>query len=142
MTSDTSSVHSLIGTYRLVAFTAEIDGQPATEVFGKNPKGYIVITPKRFFALVTAENRKSGPSNSAKAALLDTLIAYSGPYRVEGNRLVTLVDISWNEGWNGTEQIRLCEHDGNRLTITSLPLPDPRNPSKTAQVHLRWEKIE
>jgi hypothetical protein len=49
------------GTYKIVSYAIEIDGQPK-EVFGKSPRGYAVITPRRIMFVITAENRKFGTS--------------------------------------------------------------------------------
>jgi hypothetical protein len=56
-----------------------------------------VLTATRFTTVIAAENRKFGKTVEDKAALWDSLIAYSGPYRLEGDKLITSVDTSWNE---------------------------------------------
>ncbi len=133
---------SLVGTYRLVSWWNEIEGEPRDEVFGKSPHGYIIITPKRFMAVLTAEGRKAGRSISEKAALWDSLISYSGSYEVEGNKLIISVDVSWNENWNGNKQVRFWEVDGNRLILRTPSGTSARDPSKTRVGHLVWERIE
>ncbi len=47
----------------------------------------------------------------------------SGRYRVEGQDFVTVVEVSWNEEWNGTEQRRHFRIDSKRLLIESEPGP-------------------
>jgi hypothetical protein len=74
---------SLAGTYKIVSNVLNIDGT-LTEPMGKAPKGYLVLTPTRAVYFFTAENRKFGTSVTDKAALLDTLVGWSGTYRVEG----------------------------------------------------------
>jgi hypothetical protein len=76
----------LVGTYKLVSFTVEVDGQPPRETMGKSPGGYAILTPTRWMNVFTAETRKFGTSVEDKAALWDSLVAYSGTYRVEGNK--------------------------------------------------------
>ena len=137
-----SSRPSLVGTYKLVSFAIESDDEPAKEIFGKNPLGYIVITPRRFTVIFTAENRRFGLSVSEKAALWETMTSYSGLYRVEGDKLIVSVDVSWNESWNATRQVRFWQAHGNRLSLTSLPAPYPRDPSKIYSVRASLEKIE
>jgi Lipocalin-like domain len=131
----------IIGTYKIVSYVIEIDGQPK-EVFGKSPRGYAIITPKRIVFVISAEERKFGTSLEEKAALWDSMISYTGPYRVEGDKLITSVDVSWNENWNGTQQTRIWEAQGNRLTLTSVPAPYARDPSKIIVARLVWEKVE
>ena len=45
--------------------------------------------------------------------------AYTGTYRLEGNRWITKVDGAWNVEWVGTEQERLFELKGNTLSVTT-----------------------
>jgi hypothetical protein len=132
---------SLVGTYKMVSSVLNIDGT-LTENMGKAPKGYLVVTPTRIVFFFTAENRKFGTSEADKAALFDTLTAWSGVYRVAGKKLIIRVDASWVEQWNGTDQTRNWELSGNRLTITADPFPFPRDPSKKVIPQLVWEKVE
>jgi hypothetical protein len=130
-----------VGTYKIVSYVIEIDGQPR-EIFGQHPRGYAIITPTRIMFVIGAENRKFGTSVEEKAALWDSMISYTGPYRAEGDKLVTSVDASWNEDWNGTQQTRIWQAQGNRLTLTSVPAPYARDPSKIIVARLVWEKVE
>jgi hypothetical protein len=47
------------------------------------------------------------------------MVAYSGRYTVEGEKVVHHVDISWNESWTGTDQVRFFELEDDKLTITA-----------------------
>ena len=133
---------SVPGTYRLVSYAIEVDGGQPNPTFGQMPKGYAVLTATRFTTVITAENRKFGRTTEEKAALWDSLIAYSGPYRLEGDKLITSVDTSWNESWNGTQQTRIWKIEGNRLHLTTVPAPYSRDPSKTVVARLIWERTE
>ena len=133
---------SLVGTYKLVSFTVEIDGQPPREIMGKSPRGYLVLTPNRWIILITAENRKFGISVEEKAALWDSLSTYTGPYRLDGSKIIVSVDASWNEIWNGTQVTRNWQLDRNRLSITTDRAPYSRDPSKMAVTRVVWERVE
>ena len=132
---------SLVGTYKLVGIERELDGkvqpQPA-----KPRHGYIVITPRIVAMFYTDGDRKYVASEKEKAALWDTLTAYSGAYRLDGNKIVVSVDTSWNEFYVGTQLIRDWKVQGNRLTFSSAPRPFGRDPSKTVVQRQVWEKIE
>ncbi len=132
---------SLVGTYKLVSITVEIDGTPR-EGMGKAPHGYFILTTTHVMQFYTGDNRKFGTSVDDKAALFDTLVGWSGVYRVEGGKIVFAVDDSWVETWNGKDQVRNWTLSGNRLTFTSDPIPLPRDPSKTSVVRQVWEKVE
>ena len=49
------------------------------------------------------------------------MLAYSGKYRTEGNKIVIKVDIAADESWNGTEQVRYFILEGDRLHIEAAP---------------------
>ena len=70
-------------------------------------------------ALITAEGRKPAKTTEERAALYSTMISNTGIYRVEGDKFITKVDLSWNEAWNGTEQVRFYKLDGDRLDVIS-----------------------
>lgn len=132
---------SLVGTYKVISQDVEVGGS-ATQPLGKTPHGYLVLTPTCAVFFITAENRKFGTSIDEKTALFDTLVGWSGTYRVEGKKLIVKVDASWVENWNGKDQVRNWALSGNRLTFTSDPMPFPRDPSKTAVVRQVFEKVE
>ena len=79
--------------------------------------------------LILKNNRKPPerlpPSDEEKIALFDTMFAYSGSYTVESDRVNHHVDMSWNEAWSGTEQVRYCTVDEHTLTYTSAPAKNP-----------------
>ena len=131
---------SVVGTYKIISQDVEVGGT-ATQPLGKAPHGYLVLTPSRFVAFYTGDNRKFGTSVADKAALLDTLVGWSGTYRVEGGKIVFAVDASWTEVWTGKDQVRNWALSGNRLTLTG-EMPFPRDPSKTSVVRQVLEKIE
>ena len=130
------------GTYKVISMTAEVDGSAPQEIFGKAPRGFAMFTPTRVTFLVTAEGRKFGRSVEERAALWDTLAAYSGVYRLEGGKFVVAVDVSANEIWNGTKQVRNWILDGNRLTITTERAPYSRDPSKMVVIRVLSERVE
>jgi hypothetical protein len=132
----------LTGTYKVASLTAEVDGDSPKPIFGSSPRGFAMFTPTRVTFLITAEGRKLGKSAEERAALWDTLAAYSGTYRLDGNRFVVSVDVSANEIWNGTQQIRNWQLDGKRLTITTERAPYSRDPSKMVVIRLVADRVE
>jgi hypothetical protein len=132
---------SLVGTYKMVSVDRELDGKPQPQPI-KPRHGYLIITPKVFAMFYTDGDRKYGASDSEKAALWSTLTAYSGPYRLEGNKIIVSVDTSWNEMYNGTQQTRDWQLQGKRLILSSGARPFGRDPSKTVVQRQIWEKID
>jgi len=131
---------SVVGTYKLVSLVPEVDGKPFQSM-GKAPHGYLVLTPTRFITVVTAENRKFGTSADEKAALFDSLVAYAGVYRIEGDKFIFTSDVNWVESV-GKPSVETFQLSGNRLTKTLGPIPWPRDPSKKMIRREVWEKIE
>jgi len=137
----------LYGTWRLVSWTRELVGSSErTDVFGKSPRGFIAYgRDGRMSVIVVRENRPK-PADIAKltdadrAQLFGSMVAYAGTFKVEGSRVTHNVDISWNENWTGTAQLRNVRIDGRRLIITSDPQPSSVD-GKMNTVVLVWEKI-
>ena len=132
---------SLVGTYKVISQDVQVNGS-ALQPLGKAPHGYVVITPTRYVSFFTGDTRKFGTSAEDKAALLDTLVGWSGTYRIEGSRIIIAVDASWTEVWNGKDQVRNWTLSGNRLMLIGDPSPFPRDPSKTAVVRQVLERVE
>ena len=131
----------LIGTWKLVSWQVIVENNAPQNVFGTHPKGYLVLTREgRSIVVTTADNRKGGMGDAERAALHKSMIAYSGKYRIEGNDFITLVDVSWNEEWNGTEQRRHFRIEGDKLFIESAPAPSIVFPGKTDFRRIVWQR--
>jgi lipocalin-like protein len=111
----------LIGVWKLLSFQSEFqDGSPTRAMFGEHPSGYIILTKEgRMMSVIEGENRKAPQTDADRASLLNSLIAYSGKYRIDGSQWILAVDVAWNPAWDGTEQVRSFELAGDRLTVTS-----------------------
>ena len=59
------------------------------------------------------------------------MLAYSGKYRTEGNKIIINVDIAWDETWTGSA-------DGDKLYIESAPQPFANFGGKTMRGILVW----
>jgi hypothetical protein len=79
--------------------------------------------------IFTDPSRK--PSASPKATeteaaeLYRTMVAYAGRYSVDGNKLTNKIEVSWNQAWNGTSQMRFFEVKDGRLTIKTQAFVSP-----------------
>ena len=132
---------SLIGIWKLVSWQVIVENQPAQNVFGVHPKGFLILTREgRSIVLTTAEDRRGGGQDAERAALHKSMLAYSGKYRIEGNDFITVVDVSWNEEWNGTEQRRHFRIEGDKLFIETVPAPSIVFPGKTDFRRIVWER--
>jgi hypothetical protein len=58
------------------------------------------------------------------------------------DRWITTVDITWNESWMGTEQVRYYLIDAGTLTVVTPWRPSVIFDGRVAQTTLTWMKIE
>jgi hypothetical protein len=134
---------ALVGTWKLISFQTIYENEPPRDDFGVHPNGYVIFTRGgRVMTVMSAQDRKAGTSEAEAAALLKSLVAYSGKYRVQDNELIAIIDVSWNEALNGKEQRRKIRIDGNRLFLETTPQPHPFEPSKTFIARVIWEREE
>jgi len=120
------------GVWKLVSYDIEIQatGQKM-QPMGKNPTGYVIFTPGgRVFFVLTGEGRKAAETVQERANLLSSLIAYTGKYRLEGDKWITMVEVAWDPEWVGTEQTRSFRVDGERLQVLTPWRVMPNWPEK------------
>jgi hypothetical protein len=135
-----------VGTWTLSSTERKIlETGEAAPLWGAHPSGTLIYTAEgRMTALVLAENRKApggaAASEAEAAALFRTMVAYAGRYTIEPDRVVHHVEQSWNQAWTGTDVVRFYKLEGNRLTLTTAPAPNPRD-GKMSVSTLVWERL-
>jgi hypothetical protein len=88
----------------------------------------VVITEDRLIAVITAPVRAK---DATAQELFDSMMAYSGRYRMEGDDcFVTTVDSAWQPAWLGTDQVRLFKIDGEILSVMGLFREIPNYPGR------------
>jgi hypothetical protein len=131
----------LVGVWKLQSFSLQVLGERPREIFGTNPQGYLILTAEgRMMTIVTRADRKPATTVEEQAALLQSMVAYSGRYTVEGNRLITRPDVTWNEIYSGTEQVRYYSLNGETLALTTAPQPSGVLPGKKVIATLTYER--
>jgi hypothetical protein len=143
-----AGVEDFYGTWRLVSYTQEIlaTGEK-TDIFGKAPRGFLHYSRdgRMYAILVKAERPKitdlSKMKDEERVELFNTMVAYGGTFTFQGNMVTHHVDISWNENWTDTAQVRNIRIEGNRLYISTNPMPRPEDGKPIIAV-LTWEKIK
>lgn len=131
---------SVVGTWKLVSFVRENVGTKKKQNrYGEQAKGYLVITADRLTAILTGADRKAPKSDEDRAASFRTMFAYTGSYRVEGNRLITKVDVAWNEAWVGTDQVRIFRLEGDKLILESEPT---KSGTATSKGISQWTRVK
>jgi Lipocalin-like domain len=133
----------LVGAWRLVSFQFErIDTGERLDAFGRDPQGRAMVSADgHVMALLTASRRSAATDQASKAALFDSMIAYSGACRVEGDdRFVTSCDLAWTPGWVDSEQVRICKIEDGKLSLRSGPLTHPAVPDCEVYSLLEWQR--
>ena len=135
-----------VGTWTLRSTERKtLDTGETAPLWGAHPTGTLIYTGDgRVSALVLAENRKAPasamPTESEALSLFKSMVAYAGRYTVEADRVIHHVEQSWNQAWTGTDVVRFYKFDGNRLTLTTAPAPNPRD-GKLSVSTLVWERL-
>jgi Lipocalin-like domain len=137
----------LIGTWRLVSNTLEeVASGRKTDLMGKDPIGFINYgADGRMMILQVrsdrAKPRGAVPTPQEAEALFKSFLGYAGTYSISGNTITHHVDVSWNESWTGTDQVRTFSFAGNRVTLATEASADPIHGIVGVR-RLVWEKIK
>jgi len=103
-----------------------------------------VLTPEGVWMIILTGANNRGPAKNLeeKAALLDSMLAYSGKYTIEGNRMTIGVDMSWNEIYSGANQnqTRFFNIEGDKLIIRSPEIMSAVRPGQKAVATLSLER--
>ena len=136
----------LLGTWKLKSYVREVTatGERIDER-GEHPNGYLsYAVDGRMYAIITWENRikprEVVPTDEERVKLFSTMISYAGTYTFDAEKVIHHVDISWNQNWTGTDQVRFYKLDGNTLTITT-PLNKNFVDGCEGRSILVWERL-
>jgi len=131
----------LMGSWKLTSWTIQVIDGEASQPFGPNPKGRAVFTPDGFSAFMIARSdRKPATSDADSAVLLKSLMVYTGKFTVDGDKLTTNVDLSWNEILTGTAQVRFFKLEGDKLFVRTAEQASAVYPGKKVVGTLTWER--
>jgi hypothetical protein len=135
------TARQLAGSWKLTSWTIQVIGGEATEPFGPNPKGRAVFASDGYVVFViVGANRKPAANDGESAALLKTLLAYTGKFTIDGDKFTTKVDMSGNELLTGQEQVRYFKLDGDKLSIRTAEQVSAVYPGKSVVGTLTWER--
>lgn len=98
------------------------------------------LSDGRMAVVITGEGRTPPTNDQERAGLFNTLVAYAGRYRVEGDKWITSVDVSANPALVGTEQARTFRVAGDRLQEMTGWMARPDN--RMARGVLTYERVK
>src|SRR5262249_3971166 len=136
----------LYGTWKLVSLTSKlIDTGQVDQPRGKAPRGYISFTQDGRMISITLNEKRPKPESVAKMTdpqrieLFNTMNAYAGTYKLEGNKLTYHFDLTHNEVLERAS-VREIKLEGSKLTIVNEPAPGTAD-GKMRQTTTVWEKV-
>lgn len=138
---------SILGTWKLRSWVREIIATGKREdFFGEKPDGYLCYSSDaRMQAILIADNRikpnSVAPADEDKLKLYNTMLSYGGTYKIEGDKVVHSIDISWNQTLTGTELVRFYKRDGDTLTMTA-PIQKSIFDDQEIRAVLVFEKVQ
>jgi hypothetical protein len=137
----------LVGTWRLVSNTLEeVASGRKTDLMGKDPIGFITYgADGRMMILQVRSDRVKPqgpvPTPSEAEALFKSFLGYAGTYSISGTTITHHVELSWNEAWTGTDQVRTFSFEGDRVTLATEASADPIHGIVGVR-RLVWEKVK
>ena len=122
---------SIVGVWKVKHIERKIvETGKVEKYFGENPGGILVCTKGGSMTIMAFRNDRIAlvpgkATNDERAKLFATMYAGYGRCSVEGTKLVLSYDRSWHEAWSG--KAFKIEHkvEGNTLTFTTDPIPQP-----------------
>ena len=137
----------LYGTWKLVSLNQKvIDTGEMRQPRGKAPNGYLSFTPDGRVTGVIASEKRPKPESVAKMTdqqrieLFNTVNAYAGTYKLEGNKLTYRYDLTHNEVPERAAA-REIKIEGRKLTMVNEPAPSAMD-GKMSQTSTVWEKVQ
>jgi hypothetical protein len=137
----------VVGSWRLVSWAeVETESKVVHTPFGENPTGLITYTPDGRMSLFIIDLKRKPlsspkPSDAEAVELYRTMIAYSGAYSLEGNKVTQRIEVSWNQAWTGTNQQRFFEVKDDMLTIKTPQIISPITGKESVST-LVWERVK
>jgi hypothetical protein len=149
----TAGEEEVYGTWKLISNQIKVleTGEVRDFEPGVALSGYINYGPDhRMIALGFRGNRPQPESvqkmtDQERVDLFNTMVSYGGTYKFDGSTMYHNIDISWNQIWTGTTQIRDVKREGNKLIYTTRPAPlvgSGADDGKMGISILTWERVQ
>jgi hypothetical protein len=117
------------GSWALVSNINEQDGKK-TEVFGPNPRGFVVFTPEGRFSMIMmraslpkfASNNRIKGSPEENQAVIQGSVAYFGSYKVvseKDQKVNLLIDGCTFPNWDGQDLPRIITVSGDEMKLVN-----------------------
>ena len=138
----------LYGTWKLVSLNSKvIDTGQVDQPRGKAPSGYVSFGRDGRVTGVIASEKRPRPESVAKMTdqqrieLFNTMNAYGGTYKLDGNKLTYRFDITHNELGEQRASVREIKFEGRKLTMVNEPARSSMD-GKMVITTTVWEKVQ
>jgi len=138
------TANPFLGTWQLVSVTRDtVPPSKTINSFGDQPSGFLNYTDDGRMMVIIVQKERPIPqdkiANDTEAlALYRTFNSYAGTYTIKDDHIIHHIDISWNQKWTGTDQIRYYQFVEDRLILS---LPTTKVDDKIVVDSLTWEKF-
>jgi len=120
---------SFVGTWRLRSLQHNTEDGQIRYPFGEDAQGYIMYSPDGYMAVAIMNPHRPryasedirGGTTSEKEAAADSYVSYCGKYKVQGDRVIHHVEVSFFPNFVGQSIVRYFKLQGNLLTLTTPP---------------------
>lgn len=137
----------LYGTWKLVSQSQKVvDTGEVRQGRGKAPNGYVSFTPDGRVTGVIASEKRPKPESVAKMTdqqrieLFNTMNAYAGTYKLDGNKLTYRFDFTHNEVAERAS-VREIKVEGRKLTMVNEPARATAD-GKMVVTTTVWERVQ
>jgi hypothetical protein len=138
----------LYGTWRLLGATTTLvaTGEKA-DAYGPSPTGFLSYSSDGRMSAIIAYTLRPKPAevtqltDEVRVKLYQTFLAYAGTFSLKGATVTHHIDVSSNEVWTGSDQVRYVKLVGDTLVIRTDPMPR-RPDNKMSVFELRWAKLK
>ena len=138
----------LYGTWRLVSYTSTIVATgERSNLLGPTPTGFLSYGADGRMSAILGDSSRPNPPDLAKVTdeqrlkLYRTMNAYAGTFTLDGSTVTHHVEISMNQTWTGTDQVRHLTLDGDTLIIRTNAQPRSFD-GQVAVNELKWVKVK
>lgn len=136
----------IAGTWKLISWTYNDGDGKTVDYFGDNPTGVLMYDMygnmnaqlmKSNRANFASDSFNSGSGDETSEAFLSYLAYYGKYYETAPGEIVHQVEGSLYPNWVGMKQIRYARIEGNRLMVSTPPIPS--STGSTVYV-IEWER--
>jgi len=143
-------MHNLIGSWKLIDWTVEMEGDRVIKPFRGRATGVLTYTDegRMVASLMKTDREPIGTRSFAEAKALERAsaaagyLSYAGSFEIIGDEVHHHVDLSLFPDWVGGTQVRHIEWIANDDGTVDLELSTAHAPEERSAVNrLRWHRI-